>query len=135
MLVMLPSADSDLTTDLAPGKFGRVNVRISYSSADGPYQLIEFSRIQPLCPGCRRSRDGRADIARRDRPRDSGRGGRARLRSSRAVAEVRAEKDGDAAIHSTLAQVDMGLGHAALQTGIAQRVGDLRPVVVNPRLK
>src|SRR5688572_26636341 len=122
----------DLAADFATRPSGAMHVHIQCAGAKSCQELVKLSSVESLIPGCLRCRNIRTDIGRRDCSRDGCRGCRTWLGSSRAVTQVRAEKNSDTTVNSSLAQVDMSLLNGPLQIRILQRVSDFVRGRVDP---
>jgi pyruvate dehydrogenase E2 component (dihydrolipoyllysine-residue acetyltransferase) len=108
-----------LCSDLSARPGGRVDVRVRLAGGDRTHELVVLARIDSL-----RSRPGgccdrRRHVSRRDRAVNRP-GLRAGLRAGRPVAEVCAEEHGDAAVHASLAEVNVRLLDGALEPAVAE---------------
>ena len=112
-----------------------MDIHISRTRAHRRDQLINFAGIESLGPRSGGSRDVRTYVGRQDCSRDRCRWRRARLNSCRTIAEIRAEEHANAAIHTLVSDVDMGLLDSAFEIRIAQFPFNSGFIVANPSIK
>src|SRR3954454_13129734 len=112
----------ELAADLAAREGGGVDVDVDHADADPPQDGVQVARGHALG-------EGAADhVAGVDRAADRAAPRRAGLGAGGPVAQVRAEEDHDAAVHSLLREVKVGLEDSRTQIEVAQLIGDLRAV-------
>ena len=102
-----------------------MDVYVGCAVAEGLDEIVVLAGGQAL--GCWADDVGGLDCA-----GDCRRCGGACLGARWAVAQVGAEEDADAAALCSAAEVDVGLQDIALKLGVAELIGDLLLVVVDP---
>src|SRR6267143_3943002 len=117
----------DLTADLPARVLGAVHVDVGDAPVDGAQQLRKLTRRETLP----RRTD---DLVSGDRSTHGSRpGSRAGRRPFGPVPQIRAEENGDAAVHSPLPQMDMRLLDVPLEIFIRERVAQRGPVLGDRR--
>src|SRR5262249_7618729 len=109
----------DLTALMAAG----VDVHVGRTGANRSHQLVERAGLEALWSGCEDVRSG-------DRSGDRSSASRARLRTSRTVAEVRAQEHDDRSRIGPVLEVNVSLQDVGLEIRERQRVVDGGLVVV-----
>jgi len=133
--VLVAAVAVDLAANFATGPGCAVDVHISGASADRFDQFVDFTGVDALSPRRRSGRNVGTNVGREDRARDSRRWRGTRLRASRTVAEVGAEKYAYAAVHTHVSKVYVGLLDCAFEIGIAEFPVNSRLVVTDSSIK
>src|SRR5262245_63492097 len=125
LLVVVVSLAHELRADLTRRPVFAVHIHVRRAGADRPHELVELTRGEAL------RRRAPTDIGSPDGAGNGAARFGARLRSRRAVAEVRAEEHDDRAVVRRVLEVDVRLLGGRLESAERQRVLDLGGVLVD----
>src|SRR6187402_3169677 len=122
-----------LTSDFAAWPLARVDVRVGRAIADRGHDFPECSRLDALSWGCRRSCARTDYLFSGDYACQFGGAYRAGLCAGRAISQVAAQEEADAAVDAQLAEMHVGLLHVALESLVAELPGNRVCLGVDPR--